>query len=96
MNIPVVNGNRGEFYALTTDKACEMVTEVAGRAPLLAGVGRTLPDAVQLARASADAEGCGADGASERRSTFLYVLKEGLSQPAEHGSVPAAPADRGG
>ncbi len=59
MHMPVVNGNTGEFYALTTDEACTMVTEVAnlieGRAPLLAGVGRALPDAVRLARASAEA-----------------------------------------
>lgn len=59
MHMPVVNGNTGEFYALTTDEACTMVTEVAGiidgRAPLLAGVGRALPDALRLARASADA-----------------------------------------
>lgn len=59
MHMPVVNGNTGEFYALTTDEACTMVREVAGlvagRAPLLAGIGRALPDAVRLARASADA-----------------------------------------
>ncbi|MGP9804843.1 dihydrodipicolinate synthase family protein [Paracoccus sp. NSM] len=59
MHMPVVNGNTGEFYALTTDEACTMVREVAGliagRAPLLAGVGRALPDALRLARASADA-----------------------------------------
>lgn len=59
MHMPVVNGNTGEFYALTTDEACTIVTEVAGiidgRAPLLAGVGRALPDALRLARASADA-----------------------------------------
>ncbi|MET4102574.1 4-hydroxy-tetrahydrodipicolinate synthase [Roseovarius sp. MBR-78] len=59
MHIPVMNGNTGEFYALTTDEACTMVREVAdmvaGRAPLLAGVGRGLRDACRLARASADA-----------------------------------------
>ncbi|TGN67475.1 dihydrodipicolinate synthase family protein [Paracoccus liaowanqingii] len=59
LHMPVVNGNTGEFYALTTDEACTMVTEVAalidGRAPLLAGVGRGLRDAQRLARASADA-----------------------------------------
>lgn len=59
MHMPVVNGNTGEFYALTTDEACTMVCEVAdliaGRAPLLAGVGRALPDAVRLAKASAKA-----------------------------------------
>jgi 4-hydroxy-tetrahydrodipicolinate synthase len=59
LHMPVVNGNTGEFYALTTDEACTMVREVAGligdRAPLLAGVGRGIRDACQLARASADA-----------------------------------------
>ena len=59
VHMPVVNGNTGEFYALTTDEACTMVHEVAalvaGRAPLLAGVGRALPDACRLARVSADA-----------------------------------------
>ena len=59
VHMPAVNGNTGEFYALTTDEACTMVREVAGivagRAPLLAGVGRALPDACRLARASADA-----------------------------------------
>ena len=59
VHIPVVNGNTGEFYALTTDEACTMVREVAGlldgRAPLLAGVGRGIRDACRLAKASADA-----------------------------------------
>lgn len=59
VHIPVVNGNTGEFYALTTDEACTMVTEVtgmvAGRAPVLAGIGRGIRDACRLARASADA-----------------------------------------
>ena len=57
--MPVVNGNTGEFYALTTDEAVTMVQEVAalvdGRAPLLAGVGRGIRDACRLARASAEA-----------------------------------------
>ena len=59
LHLPVVNGNTGEFYALTSDEACTMVREVAGliadRALLLAGVGRGIRDACQLARASADA-----------------------------------------
>lgn len=59
VHMPVVNGNTGEFYALSTDEACTMVREVAalmdGRAPLLAGVGRSLPDACRLAKASAEA-----------------------------------------
>ena len=59
MHIPVVNGNTGEFYALTTDEAETMAREVvalvAGRAPVLAGVGRSIKDACRLARVSADA-----------------------------------------
>ena len=59
LHMPVVNGNTGEFYALTTDEAVTMVQGVAGlvagRAPLLAGVGRGLRDAQRLARASAEA-----------------------------------------
>ncbi|MCQ2003321.1 dihydrodipicolinate synthase family protein [Rhizobium sp. NRK18] len=59
VHIPVVNGNTGEFYALTTDEACAMVTEVTGmvdgRAPVLAGVGRGIRDACRLAKTSADA-----------------------------------------
>ena len=59
LHMPVVNGNTGEFYALTTDEACAMAGAVCdmvgGRAPVLAGVGRGIRDAVRLARASADA-----------------------------------------
>lgn len=59
VHMPVINGNTGEFYALTTDEACTMAREVAGlidgRAPLLAGIGRGIRDACRLARASADA-----------------------------------------
>ncbi|MCD7059704.1 dihydrodipicolinate synthase family protein [Pelagibacterium xiamenense] len=59
VHMPVVNGNTGEFYALTTDEACTMVHEVValvdGRAPVLAGVGRGVRDACRLARASKDA-----------------------------------------
>ena len=59
VHMPVVNGNTGEFYALTTSEACTMAREVValvdGRAPVLAGVGRGLRDAVALARASRDA-----------------------------------------
>lgn len=59
MHMPVVNGNTGEFYALTTDEAVAMAGAVTamvnGRAPVLAGVGRGVRDACRLARASADA-----------------------------------------
>lgn len=59
VHFPVVNGNTGEFYALTTDEAITMAKSVAemldGRAPLLAGIGRGVRDACALAKASADA-----------------------------------------
>ncbi|MEQ9386141.1 dihydrodipicolinate synthase family protein [Marinovum algicola] len=63
VHLPVVNGNTGEFSALSCDEACTMVRAVAvlvgNRAPLLAGVGRSLPDACRLARASAEAGASG-------------------------------------
>ncbi len=56
VHILVANGNTGEFYGLTTAEAETMVHEVArmidGRAPLLAGIGRSLGDAVALTKAS--------------------------------------------
>ncbi|MDR7126375.1 dihydrodipicolinate synthase family protein [Pseudotabrizicola sp. 4114] len=59
LHMPVVNGNTGEFYALTTEEAVTMVHEVAnmvaGRAPVLAGIGRSVRDACRLAEESAKA-----------------------------------------
>jgi len=59
VHILTANGNTGEFYGLTTDEATRMVNAVAemldGRAPLLAGVGRSIGDAVALAKASREA-----------------------------------------
>lgn len=59
VHMPVVNGNTGEFYALTTDEACNMVRAVVdmvdGRAPVLAGIGRGVRDACRLAEVSAEA-----------------------------------------
>jgi 4-hydroxy-tetrahydrodipicolinate synthase len=56
VHILTANGNTGEFYGLTTAEAERMVNAVAemidGRVPLLAGVGRSIGDAVALARAS--------------------------------------------
>ena len=56
VHILVANGNTGEFYGLTTAEAEEMVhsvaEQIAGRVPLLAGVGRSINDACKLARAS--------------------------------------------
>jgi 4-hydroxy-tetrahydrodipicolinate synthase len=59
VHLPVANGNTGEFYSLTLAEAETMVRaaaeHVAGRAPLLAGIGRGIKDACQLARTSAEA-----------------------------------------
>jgi 4-hydroxy-tetrahydrodipicolinate synthase len=56
VHILTANGNTGEFYGLTTDEAIRMVHADAeminGRVPLLAGVGRSIGDAVALAKAS--------------------------------------------
>ncbi len=59
VHILTANGNTGEFYGLTTAEAERMVHSAAeiidGRAPLLAGVGRSIGDARALARASREA-----------------------------------------
>jgi len=56
VHILVANGNTGEFYGLTTAEAERMVhsvaEQIAERAPLLGGVGRSVGDACALARAS--------------------------------------------
>ncbi len=59
VHILTANGNTGEFYGLTAEEAETMVTaagaHIAGRCPMIAGVGKSLPDACRLARASARA-----------------------------------------
>lgn len=56
VHVLVANGNTSEFYGLTTAEAEAMVhaaaEQVDGRVPLVAGVGRSLHDALALARAS--------------------------------------------
>jgi 4-hydroxy-tetrahydrodipicolinate synthase len=56
VHILTANGNTGEFYGLTTGEAERMVHAVGelidGRIPLLAGIGRSIGDAVALATAS--------------------------------------------
>ncbi|BAJ79568.1 MULTISPECIES: dihydrodipicolinate synthase family protein [Acidiphilium] len=56
VHILTANGNTGEFYALTTDEAERAVHAaaelVAGRVPLIAGIGRSIGDALALTRAS--------------------------------------------
>ena len=52
----VANGNTGEFYGLTMPEAEKMVHAaaeiVAGRVPLIGGVGKSIGDACALAKAS--------------------------------------------
>jgi 4-hydroxy-tetrahydrodipicolinate synthase len=79
VHILVANGNTGEFYGLATDEAVAMVEaaagHVAGRAPLLCGVGRALPDAVRLARA---AKAAGADGLMVHQPPDPFVAPRGV------------------
>ena len=79
LHIPVVNGNTGEFYALTVDEAETMCAQVcgmvAGRAPVLAGVGRSVGDACRLARAAA---GAGAAGLMVHQPPDPFVSPRGV------------------
>lgn len=79
MHIPVVNGNTGEFYALTLDEAeamsAEVVAMVGGRAPVLAGVGRSVGDAARLARFAA---ANGASGLMVHQPPDPFVSPRGL------------------
>lgn len=56
VHLLVANGNTGEFYALTSAEAEAMVesvvAQVAGRVPVIGGVGRGVREACALARAS--------------------------------------------
>ncbi|RYC30077.1 dihydrodipicolinate synthase family protein [Lichenibacterium minor] len=83
VHILTANGNTGEFYGLTTSEAERAVHAAAelidGRAPLLAGVGRSVGDAVALARASRAAGAAGLmvhqppDPFVSPRGTVAYV-----------------------
>ncbi|KUF10316.1 dihydrodipicolinate synthase family protein [Pseudoponticoccus marisrubri] len=59
VHLLTANGNTSEFYGLTMDEAVAMIQaaagHVAGRVPLVAGVGRGIRDACRLAEASAEA-----------------------------------------
>jgi 4-hydroxy-tetrahydrodipicolinate synthase len=79
LHMPVVNGNTGEFYALTTEEAETMVREVVamvgGRAPVLAGVGRGIRDAVRVAGVARDA---GASALMVHQPPDAFVAPRGL------------------
>ncbi|GGE58536.1 dihydrodipicolinate synthase family protein [Actibacterium pelagium] len=59
VQVLTANGNTGEYYGLTVDEAEAMVTAtgrfIAGRVPMVAGVGRGIRDAQRLAEASRSA-----------------------------------------
>lgn len=59
VHVLVANGNTGEFYGLTGEESVSFVKAasetIGGRVPLVAGVGKSVGDAVALAKASAQA-----------------------------------------
>lgn len=79
VHILVANGNTGEFYCLTTQEAEEMVRaaadHIAGRVPLVAGVGRGIRDACRLAETSAAA---GADALMIHQPPDPFVAPRGI------------------
>ena len=79
VHILVANGNTGEFYGLTTAEAETMVhsigEQIGGRAPLLAGVGRSIGDAVALTKASKKA---GATGLMVHQPPDPFVAPRGV------------------
>jgi len=81
VHVLVANGNTSEFYGLTTSEAEQMVhaaaEHVAGRVPLLAGVGRSLYDAIALARASRAA---GASALMVHQPPDPFVAPRGVVQ----------------
>ncbi len=79
VHILVANGNTGEFYGLTSAEAEKMVhasaEHINGRIPLIAGVGRAIADACQLAKSSKRA---GADALMVHQPPDPFVSPRGL------------------
>lgn len=79
VHILVANGNTGEYYGLTTDEAEQFVRSaaqhIAGRVPLLAGIGRSIKDACKLAKISAEV---GADGLMIHQPPDPFVAPRGV------------------
>jgi 4-hydroxy-tetrahydrodipicolinate synthase len=79
VHILTVNGNTGEFYGLSTSEAVRMVQSVCKlvdeRVPIVAGVGRALPDALALTRASVAA---GADALMIHQPPDPFVAPNGV------------------
>lgn len=79
VHVLTANGNTGEYYGLTLSEAETMVSAaadmLAGRCPLVAGVGRGIRDACQLARTSARA---GASALMIHQPPDPFVAPRGL------------------
>ncbi|MDM0065129.1 dihydrodipicolinate synthase family protein [Variovorax sp. J31P207] len=79
VHVLVANGNTSEFFGLTMAEAEHMVhaaaEHVAGRVPLLGGVGRSVHDACALARASRQA---GAAALMVHQLTDPFVAPSGV------------------
>lgn len=94
VHILVANGNTGEFYALTLVEAETMVQaaakHIAGRVPLLAGIGRGVKDACRLAAVSAEA---GADALMIHQPPDPFAAPRGLVTYVEavHDAAPELP-----
>lgn len=84
VHVLTVNGNTGEFYALTADEAERMVTAVcetvAGRVPVIGGVGRSVNEAARLAAVSAQA---GASALMVHQPPDPFVSPRGLKDYVE-------------
>lgn len=80
VHILTVNGNTGEYYGLVAAEAERMANEVcdrvAGRVPVIGGVGRSVNEACALARASARA---GASALMVHQPPDPFVSPRGLT-----------------
>ena len=79
VHILTANGNTGEYYSLTADEAERMVhavcERVAGRVPVIGGVGRSVHEACNLANAS---EKAGASALMVHQPPDPFVSPRGL------------------
>ena len=79
VHILVVNGNTGEFYGLSIEEAEAMahavVEAVGGRVPVVAGVGRSIGDAVRLTGA---ARAAGASAVMVHQPPDPFVAPRGV------------------
>ena len=91
VHILVANGNTGEFYGLTIEEAERMVhaaaEHVAGRVPLIGGVGRSVKDAQRLAKASRAAGAAGDHGAPATRPLRRPARRRRLCRGGRRGQV---------